>query len=124
MEPQRPLFFDPYRRNRDTGSFILIDPLTNETVGAGMIDSAGEESLDTTLTISLRIEGEPERLWSVARRLVEYGHPIAVLPGGVLVASPVGADSPPSTPAVELCFTPHDSVDQIFHELSHHGLLT
>ena len=32
------LFFDPYRVNRTTGSFILIDEATNETVGAGMID--------------------------------------------------------------------------------------
>jgi len=32
-----PLFFDEYRRNRDTGSFILIDEGTNSTVGAGMI---------------------------------------------------------------------------------------
>ena len=32
-----PLFFDSYRRNRITGSFILIDEATNITVGAGMI---------------------------------------------------------------------------------------
>jgi bifunctional enzyme CysN/CysC len=32
-----PLFFDEYRRNRTTGSFILIDESTNNTVGAGMI---------------------------------------------------------------------------------------
>jgi len=32
-----PLFFDEYRRNRDTGSFILIDEATNTTVAAGMI---------------------------------------------------------------------------------------
>lgn len=31
------LFFDGYKRNRTTGSLILIDELTNETVGAGMI---------------------------------------------------------------------------------------
>ncbi len=31
------LFFDSYRRNRVTGSLILIDEATNETVGAGMI---------------------------------------------------------------------------------------
>ena len=37
VEVQRPLFFDPYRKNRATGSFILIDPITNETLGAGMI---------------------------------------------------------------------------------------
>ncbi|MDB4576847.1 sulfate adenylyltransferase subunit CysN [Akkermansiaceae bacterium] len=32
-----PLFFDSYNKNRQTGSFILIDPGTNETVAAGMI---------------------------------------------------------------------------------------
>jgi sulfate adenylyltransferase subunit 1 len=32
-----PLFFDKYRTNRFTGSVILIDEGTNETVGAGMI---------------------------------------------------------------------------------------
>ena len=32
-----PLFYDEYRRNRTTGSFILIDEGTNSTVGAGMI---------------------------------------------------------------------------------------
>ena len=32
-----PLFFDSYRRNRITGSIILIDEGTNETVGAGLI---------------------------------------------------------------------------------------
>ncbi len=35
-----PLFFDEYRRNRLTGSFILIDEGTNNTVGAGMIRGA------------------------------------------------------------------------------------
>ena len=33
----KPLFFDEYRRNRNTGSVILVDEGTNETVGAGMI---------------------------------------------------------------------------------------
>lgn len=37
LRTSAPLFFDDYRRNRATGSFILIDPLTNETVAAGMI---------------------------------------------------------------------------------------
>jgi len=32
-----PLFVDEYRRNRDTGSFVLIDETTNATVAAGMI---------------------------------------------------------------------------------------
>ena len=34
----QPLAFDPYRDNRDSGGFILIDRFTNATVGAGMID--------------------------------------------------------------------------------------
>jgi len=33
----KPLFFDSYRRNRNTGSIILVDEATNETVAAGMI---------------------------------------------------------------------------------------
>ncbi|MCA9160851.1 MAG: sulfate adenylyltransferase subunit CysN, partial [Planctomycetales bacterium] len=33
----QPIFFDPYRRNRTTGAFIVIDRLTNVTVAAGMI---------------------------------------------------------------------------------------
>ena len=37
-----PLFFDEYRRNRDTGSFVLIDEATNNTVAAGMILSPGQ----------------------------------------------------------------------------------
>ena len=37
IETNRPLFFDSYEQNRTTGSFIVIDPLTNATLGAGMI---------------------------------------------------------------------------------------
>jgi bifunctional enzyme CysN/CysC len=37
MELDQPVAFDPYAENRDTGGFILIDRLTNETVGAGML---------------------------------------------------------------------------------------
>jgi sulfate adenylyltransferase large subunit len=37
FEASQALYFDPYNRNRTTGSLILIDPLTNATVGAAMI---------------------------------------------------------------------------------------
>ncbi|HEY3827727.1 MAG TPA: GTP-binding protein [Solirubrobacteraceae bacterium] len=40
LRTSSPLAFDPYISNRRTGSFILIDEATNETVGAGMVDSA------------------------------------------------------------------------------------
>ncbi|MDE2387599.1 MAG: sulfate adenylyltransferase subunit CysN [Betaproteobacteria bacterium] len=36
--------FDPYNEDRDTGGFILIDRLTNNTVGAGMLHSAVHQS--------------------------------------------------------------------------------
>ncbi len=40
LRTSTPLVFDPYKQNRRTGSFILIDESSNETVGAGMIAAA------------------------------------------------------------------------------------
>jgi sulfate adenylyltransferase large subunit len=40
----RPLVFDPYDQNRTTGSFIVIDPASNATAGAGMIVRALDEA--------------------------------------------------------------------------------
>jgi len=40
LELDRPISFDPYRQNRDTGSFILIDRFSNATVAAGIVLSA------------------------------------------------------------------------------------
>jgi bifunctional enzyme CysN/CysC len=37
LELDRPVAFDPYEENRDTGGFILVDRITNDTVGAGML---------------------------------------------------------------------------------------
>jgi bifunctional enzyme CysN/CysC len=37
-----PLFYDEYRRNRATGSFILVDEHTNATVGAGIISGPAQ----------------------------------------------------------------------------------
>ena len=38
LRTTQPLLFDEYRRNRETGSFILVDEATNDTVAAGMIN--------------------------------------------------------------------------------------
>jgi bifunctional enzyme CysN/CysC len=43
-----PIIFDEYRRNRTTGSFILIDETSGGTVGAGMIIEAHVEQADPT----------------------------------------------------------------------------
>jgi bifunctional enzyme CysN/CysC len=57
----KPLFFDPYEKNRQTGSFILIDPITNNTVGVGMIiDKVDPEDL-------------PSRITSEERAKIEHG---------------------------------------------------
>ena len=37
LELSEPIAFDPYAENRDTGGFILIDRITNQTVGAGLL---------------------------------------------------------------------------------------
>ena len=40
ISTDRPIAFDPYERNRDTGGFVIIDRLTNATVGAGLLHFA------------------------------------------------------------------------------------
>lgn len=37
LKTTKPVFVDPYKNNRNSGSFILVDEATNETVAAGMI---------------------------------------------------------------------------------------
>jgi sulfate adenylyltransferase large subunit len=71
LEANLPLFFDAYAQNRTTGSFILIDPLSNATVGAGMIeegttDVAADRDLqqftaESTASASPRPVGAKER---------------------------------------------------------------
>ncbi len=60
IETAHPVFIDPYMTNRETGSFILIDPASNQTVAAGMIrhaKSAVEEEAETT-TVSSNVSWE------------------------------------------------------------------
>ena len=40
IETHQPICFDPYCQNRSTGSFILIDMISNRTVAAGMISAS------------------------------------------------------------------------------------
>jgi bifunctional enzyme CysN/CysC len=67
----RRLPFDPYQANRETGGFVLIDRLTNVTVGAGMIDFALRRSdnihwqaLDVTKEARVALKGHrPGVVW-------------------------------------------------------------
>ncbi len=55
----KPLFFDPYEKNRQTGSFILIDPVTNNTVGVGMIiDQLETMDMPSGITEEARVKIE------------------------------------------------------------------
>lgn len=72
LETTLPLFFDPYRECKATGSFVLIDPLSNATVAAGMIQAAIEgRRLVQSASSETRVKQEQGR----ARR----GHPAAVV---------------------------------------------
>ena len=105
IQVEQTLSFDDYQQNRATGSFILIDRLTNVTVGAGMIaykaskpasnKSHGHGSYVTTderaarfgqqpvtlLFIGLSGSGKTMLAHAVERELFEKGHASAVLDG-------------------------------------------
>ena len=55
----QPIMFDQYTKNRETGSFIIIDPDTNFTVGAGMIRGT-VRSIEDTIHAELKVDREEE----------------------------------------------------------------
>jgi len=79
VSTSRPIVFDSYRANRATGSFILIDPATNFTAGAGMIiRPVGERraSLETTgaagrLARAARMAASESEAVDAVRRVLE-----------------------------------------------------
>jgi bifunctional enzyme CysN/CysC len=61
-----PLFFDPYRQNRETGSFLLVDPVSHDTVAAGMIRGRSRglsEVTDSTERASRLSHHRPAVVW-------------------------------------------------------------
>jgi sulfate adenylyltransferase subunit 1 (EFTu-like GTPase family) len=69
IEASRPVYFDAYQQDRTTGSFILIDPAVNATVGAGMILASVAAERARTQAISKR----HERVTPV-EKITRYGH--------------------------------------------------
>jgi len=62
FETSQPLFFDSYASNRTTGSLILIDPLSNATVGAVMIrDDRGRKSVSAAKNHEVTLEERATR---------------------------------------------------------------
>jgi sulfate adenylyltransferase subunit 1 len=77
LETSSPLFFDSYELSRLTGSFILIDSLSNATVGAGMI----EEDLSHHVKNAAQANGlshAPSRGVSLQERIARHGHRPAI----------------------------------------------
>ncbi|RIK47155.1 MAG: bifunctional sulfate adenylyltransferase subunit 1/adenylylsulfate kinase [Chloroflexi bacterium] len=79
----RPIFFDPYKLNRSTGSFILIDPYSNVTVAAGMIRRRAR-TLDEVIAANPERRRSANVVWEgthITREMRERrnGHRAAVL---------------------------------------------
>lgn len=82
-----PIFFDPYKVNHGTGSFILIDPLTNNTVAAGMIRGSVRKIDELVERAEVKVTKQtksPHTTWSGwniprERREERFGHKGAVL---------------------------------------------
>ncbi|NVJ13683.1 GTP-binding protein [Myxococcus sp. AM010] len=108
---RRPLLTDTYRDNRRTGAFIVIDALTHDTVGAGMVLGPVEDSARGDVAASLVTQperrgrlGQPgaivllpatpdagSRAFQLERRLFDLGWHVATAPGDVEVALALAA---------------------------------
>ena len=100
IDLQSPIFCDPYETDRGTGSFIVIDPHTNDTVAAGMILGASPvQAGDSVEDIASRVaEQRGVTVWftglsgagktticrSVATELLANGLQIEVIDGDVI----------------------------------------
>jgi bifunctional enzyme CysN/CysC len=73
----QPIAFDPYKQNAATGAFILIDRLTNATVGAGMIfekaDGRPRGDLWQTTPVAGKLKQKTSQI-SLAEREARSGH--------------------------------------------------
>jgi bifunctional enzyme CysN/CysC len=77
FQTNSPLFFDLYRDSRATGSFILIDTLTNRTVAAGMIEEdLSAATSEAPLPVG-SLGNSPDRVSSLERQQ-RHGHSPAI----------------------------------------------
>jgi bifunctional enzyme CysN/CysC/sulfate adenylyltransferase subunit 1 len=74
FETSNSLFFDPYDRNRTTGSFILIDPISNATVGAAMIREALAQNEADVSTENVKNPKSKELAVASTERYRRHGH--------------------------------------------------
>jgi sulfate adenylyltransferase subunit 1 len=75
VETDRPIVADLYGESRATGSFILIDPTSNATVGAGMIREVLARAVDEQRPPRIALVGR-EHIESLERQLLEMEYPV------------------------------------------------
>ena len=85
ISTSRPLFFDSYRVNTATGSFVLVDPHSNATVAAGMIRGTVSRFVEEATREEARLTSvSPDVVWegvnvSQAERESQAGHRAALV---------------------------------------------
>lgn len=90
LKLNQPIAFDPYKRNRATGGFIIIDRITNVTVGAGMIldtstDADRADHWDTAVA-SDKLQATPSTITAAER-----AERLDQLPATILLTGLTGA---------------------------------
>ena len=85
IDTHSPLFVDQYRRNRATGSFILVDPVSNATVAAGMVTGRDPKMADPAIQEVQAPEAENVSLMERQER-VGHASVLVWLNGGVQLA--------------------------------------
>src|SRR3569833_1037962 len=85
IDTHSPLFVDQYRRNRATGSFVLVDPISNATVAAGMVTGRDPKMADSAIQ---EVQPVETRHISATERQQRVGHAAVLvwLNGGVQLA--------------------------------------
>ncbi len=99
IKTNQPLIFDPYYKNRNTGAFIVIDELTNATVGAGVIIDAVKQVASGTVVqkpktaavvylTGLSQADQSTTARAVARLCKQTGRPVEIVDGKLLQKAP------------------------------------
>jgi len=122
-----PVVFDAYKINRGTGAFIVIDRLSNSTVGAGMITGTTDDDIQqpvtaeeraarfsqTAISISLSGSLSNQIAYQLERKLFDNGHATTVLEAA---DAPILIQTIKNAGLICLCVnTPTDLTDKEFN---------
>ncbi len=140
-----PVVFDAYKTNKGTGAFIIIDRLSNSTVGAGMITGVCEEQSRNPVSSEERAARYSQKPTSIAliglaskdnaylleRKLFDNGHATTILetPNSALIlaiknAGLLGLCVNVSADQADISFnTDQQSIDDIYNALKEQNIV-